>query len=68
MCTICKIKNVQLVEEIERRLNTNAGSLTDKDKKDVKDKNGSSGGFVSYILLGVITFVVSIVLLYLFIK
>ena len=41
---------------------------TDKDKKDVKDKKSSSGGFVSYILLGVITFVVSIVLLYLFIK
>lgn len=35
MCTICKIKNVQLVEEIERRLNTNAGSLTDKDKKEL---------------------------------
>lgn len=35
MCTICKIKNVALVEEIERRLNTNAGSLTDKDKKEL---------------------------------
>lgn len=35
MCTICKIKNVQLVEEIERRLNVNAGSLTDKDKKEL---------------------------------
>ena len=35
MCTICKIKNVALVEEIERRLNTNAGSLTDRDKKEL---------------------------------
>ena len=35
MCPICKIKNVALVEEIERRLNTNAGSLTDKDKKEL---------------------------------
>lgn len=35
MCTICKIKNMALVEEIERRLNTNAGSLTDKDKKEL---------------------------------
>ena len=35
MCSICKIKNVALVEEIERRLNINAGSLTDKDKKEL---------------------------------
>ena len=31
-------------------------------------REASSGGFVSYILLGIITFVVSIVLLYLFVK
>lgn len=35
MCAICKIKNAALVEEIERRLNTNAGSLTDQDKKEL---------------------------------
>ena len=35
MCSICKIKNVRLLEEIERRLNANAGSLTDKDKKEL---------------------------------
>ena len=35
MCSICKIKNVRLLEEIERRLNANAGSLTDRDKKEL---------------------------------
>lgn len=33
-----------------------------------KPREASSAGFVSYILLGVITFIVSIVLLYLFVK
>ncbi len=41
---------------------------TDSGKKAVKNRKDTSSGFVSYILLGVITFVVSIVLLYLFIK
>lgn len=41
---------------------------TDNNKKAVKNRKDTSSGFVSYILLGVITFVVSIVLLYLFIK
>ena len=41
---------------------------TDSGKKTVKNRKDTSSGFVSYILLGVITFVVSIVLLYLFIK
>lgn len=40
----------------------------DSGKKTVKNRKDTSSGFVSYILLGVITFVVSIVLLYLFIK
>lgn len=41
---------------------------TDSGKKAVNNRKDTSSGFVSYILLGVITFVVSIVLLYLFIK
>ena len=39
----------------------------EKLKKEI-DRKESSGGFVSYILLGVVTFIVSLVLLWIFIK
>lgn len=45
-----------------------AKDIPNNEKNTPKVREATSGGFVSYILLGVITFVVSIILLYLFIK
>ena len=61
--------NIEKTAEIELETFENiVREIEDKPKKIVPKKDSSNGGFVSYILLGVIAFVVSLVLLGLFIK
>lgn len=54
--------------EVETFDNYVKDNVPDKSKKTEREPLESNAGFVSYVLLGIITFAVSLVLLYLFVK